>query len=217
MTRTATRDSRSSGCTLLSTRSRRWRATSPAAPRTSVSPTRSRMDNAFSTWTNYRNRYWPAEYLIDQQGIVRHVKFGEGGYDETEKLIRQLLSQGARTSPPAVDAQDITPTGGTHPGDVLRRRQGGELRRRRHVRRRAPATFASPAQLPDDSFALSRPVGARLPGHYGSDTDDNAIALSYHARNVYMVVGGTGTVTVKQGRQDDDRFRSAGRPTCVSS
>ncbi|MDT5210553.1 MAG: hypothetical protein QOF67_2968, partial [Mycobacterium sp.] len=47
------------------------------------------MDNAFSTWTNYRNRYWPAEYLIDQQGTVRHVKFGEGGYDDTEKLIRQ--------------------------------------------------------------------------------------------------------------------------------
>ena len=58
------------------------------------------MDNDFSTWTNYRNRYWPAEYLIDQQGTVRHIKFGEGGYDDTEKLIRQLLSEGNRTCRP---------------------------------------------------------------------------------------------------------------------
>ena len=63
------------------------------------------MDNAFSTWTNYRNRYWPAEYLIDQQGTVRHVKFGEGGYEDTEKLIRQLLSEGEQNLPPAVESQ----------------------------------------------------------------------------------------------------------------
>ena len=49
------------------------------------------MDNAGRTWTNYHNRYWPALYLIDAQGIVRHVRFGEGGYDDTESLIRQLL------------------------------------------------------------------------------------------------------------------------------
>lgn len=49
------------------------------------------LDNSYSTWTNYHNRYWPAEYLIDANGVVRHVKFGEGGYDTTERLIRELL------------------------------------------------------------------------------------------------------------------------------
>ena len=49
------------------------------------------LDNNLSTWTNYRNRYWPAEYLIDANGTVRHIKFGEGDYDVTENLIRQLL------------------------------------------------------------------------------------------------------------------------------
>ena len=49
------------------------------------------MDNAGQTWTNYHNRYWPALYLIDAEGVVRHVRFGEGGYDDTESLIRQLL------------------------------------------------------------------------------------------------------------------------------
>ena len=55
--------------------------TSPAVRRISASPTRSRMDNGFATWNNYRNRYWPAEYLIDQQGTVRHIEFGEGDYE----------------------------------------------------------------------------------------------------------------------------------------
>ena len=51
------------------------------------------IDNTLSTWTNYRNRYWPAHYLIDADGAVRHIKFGEGGYQTTEKLIRELLKQ----------------------------------------------------------------------------------------------------------------------------
>ncbi len=49
------------------------------------------LDNSLSTWTNYRNRYWPAEYLIDANGTVRHIKFGEGDYAVTESLIRELL------------------------------------------------------------------------------------------------------------------------------
>jgi hypothetical protein len=154
------------------------------------------MDNAFSTWTNYRNRYWPAEYLIDQQGIVRHVKFGEGGYDETEKLIRQLLSSGGKDLPPAVDAQDITPTEALTPetyfgvGKVANYHGGGTYDE-------GTRTFAPPAQLPEDSFALRGTWALDYQG-ITAQNDDNAIALNYHGRNVYMVVGGTGTVTVKR-------------------
>ena len=40
-------------------------------------------DNDFKTWRSYNNRYWPAEYLIDQNGVVRYRHFGEGAYEET--------------------------------------------------------------------------------------------------------------------------------------
>ena len=63
--------------------------------------------------------------------------------------------------------------------------------------------FALPAELPDDSFALRGTWAVDYQG-ITAQNDDNAIALNYHARNVYMVVGGTGTVTVTRGRQDDD-------------
>ena len=49
------------------------------------------MDNNYSTWNDYDNDYWPAEYLIDATGHVRHVDFGEGDYGQTETFIRQLL------------------------------------------------------------------------------------------------------------------------------
>ena len=57
-------------------------------------------DNDFATWNSYSNRYWPAEYLIDQHGIVRYRHFGEGAYEETENQIRDLLTEtGVKLSP----------------------------------------------------------------------------------------------------------------------
>jgi len=58
------------------------------------------LDNDYATWTAYQNIYWPAEYLIDAQGTIRHTKFGEGDYDVTEHLIQQLLSQANSASEP---------------------------------------------------------------------------------------------------------------------
>ena len=50
-------------------------------------------DNDFETWRAFRNRFWPAKYLVDSEGIIRYNHFGEGAYDETERQIRQLLVQ----------------------------------------------------------------------------------------------------------------------------
>jgi cytochrome c biogenesis protein CcdA/thiol-disulfide isomerase/thioredoxin len=159
------------------------------------------MDNGFSTWTNYRNRYWPAEYLIDQQGTVRHVKFGEGGYDDTERLIRQLLSEGdgGAQLPPAVEAEDTTPTEQLTPetyfsvGKVVN--YGGQ-----GAYDQGTKTFEFPARLADDSFALRGPWALDYQG-ITAQADGAAIALNYHARNVNLVVGGTGTVTVTRDGQ----------------
>ncbi len=51
------------------------------------------IDNDFSTWNHYGNRYWPAMYLIDKQGVIRYVRIGEGGYQETERQIQALLAE----------------------------------------------------------------------------------------------------------------------------
>ena len=48
-------------------------------------------DNDYGTFRAFDNRYWPAKYLIDKDGIIRYTHFGEGAYAETEEMIRKLL------------------------------------------------------------------------------------------------------------------------------
>ena len=50
-------------------------------------------DNDFGTWQAFQNRYWPAKYLIDSEGVIRYTHFGEGDYAETEEEIRRWLIQ----------------------------------------------------------------------------------------------------------------------------
>ncbi len=51
------------------------------------------LDNDFSTWRAYRNRFWPTFYLIDKQGHIRYVHIGEGHYEQTEAAIQGLLAE----------------------------------------------------------------------------------------------------------------------------
>ncbi len=51
------------------------------------------MDNNHTTWSNFRNRYWPHEYLVDIDGYIVHDHIGEGGYAETEQEIQKLLNE----------------------------------------------------------------------------------------------------------------------------
>jgi thiol-disulfide isomerase/thioredoxin len=52
------------------------------------------VDSNMVTWNAYSNQYWPAEYLIDKSGRIRHTHFGEGEYDVTERAIQALLAEG---------------------------------------------------------------------------------------------------------------------------
>jgi len=56
------------------------------------------IDNDFAVWRAFSNEYWPAHYFVDAQGRIRHHKFGEGDYERSEQVLRQLLDE-ARASP----------------------------------------------------------------------------------------------------------------------
>jgi cytochrome c biogenesis protein CcdA/thiol-disulfide isomerase/thioredoxin len=68
-------------------------------------------DNRYGTWNAYQNEYWPAEYLIDAHGQVRHTQFGEGDYKQDEAAVRELLYEaGAHNLPPPMTATAIIPS-----------------------------------------------------------------------------------------------------------
>ena len=54
------------------------------------------IDTEFDVWELYGNLGWPARYLFDQRGTLLHYHYGEGGYDETERAIQELLGSTGR-------------------------------------------------------------------------------------------------------------------------
>ncbi|MEV7604130.1 cytochrome c biogenesis protein CcdA [Paenarthrobacter sp. NPDC089322] len=155
------------------------------------------IDNNLSTWTNYRNRYWPAHYLIDSEGTVRHIKFGEGGYQTTEKLIRELLKQANPSVqlPAPIEATDDGPAAGaTTPETYLGVTKKGNYAGTEPYKA-GPGVYTVPSGQPGDSFALEGAweIGTQsiAPTAAGS-----SIALNYHAKQVYIVVSGEGSLDV---------------------
>src|SRR6059058_1201474 len=49
------------------------------------------VDNDYAIWSAFDNHYWPALYFIDTEGLIRDSHFGEGRYEESERVIQQLL------------------------------------------------------------------------------------------------------------------------------
>jgi len=170
------------------------------------------LDNNLSTWTNYRNRYWPAHYLVDAEGVVRHVKFGEGGYANTEKLIRELLTQANPDVqlPPATDVSDDTPeSGSTTPETYL---SLGKMVNFAGTEEYASGTntYKFPKDQPADTFALKGDWTLDFQNAQPAE-EDASIRLNYTASEVRMVLGGEGTVTLKVGDKTTT-FEVSGTP-----
>jgi thiol-disulfide isomerase/thioredoxin len=81
------------------------------------------VDSNMATWGAFNNQYWPAEYLIDAGGRVRHTNFGEGDYATTERDIQALLVESGRkvsgplaTGDPGITADASSETPETYVG-----------------------------------------------------------------------------------------------------
>src|SRR6202035_306422 len=63
------------------------------------------VDNAYAVWSAFDNHYWPALYFIDADGIIRDSRFGEGHYEESERVIQRLL--GIERDPTIVEGHGV--------------------------------------------------------------------------------------------------------------
>ncbi len=150
------------------------------------------IDNGFQTWRAWDQRYWPAHYLIDQTGQVRQVHYGEGAYAQTEKLIQDLLDAGEQ----AVSAD---PTQVRTQGQTPETYLGYE---------RARSVVNASNQFFDEQHAYSAVDVARdqvaLDGQWTVEPErivageDASLRLRYYARDMYLVLGGEGTVEVRE-------------------
>lgn len=128
-------------------------------------------DNSFATWNNYSNHYWPAKYLIDKDGSLVYSHFGEGNYDETEKVIQDYLGVTEKISNTEVTNEARTPE--TYLGNN-RREYNKNL-------------------IFNGDWNYS--------AEYANPTKDASLIYNYDAKNVYLVMkqkidGVDGTVDV---------------------
>jgi len=68
------------------------------------------VDNAYAVWRAYQNQYWPAHYFIDAQGRIRHHHFGEGNYEQSERVIQRLLAEAGQADM-TTDVVSVAATG----------------------------------------------------------------------------------------------------------
>ncbi len=131
------------------------------------------MDNDFTTWKNYKNRYWPAHYLIDREGRVVYTHFGEGHYDVTENNIRYLLGIHGKAE---TDAGASVVSDGQTPETYL-----GTLRSKNEV------AGASAENLPLHSWTLGG-AWKRAREHLESGAAGDTLTLHYNAKKVFLVM-----------------------------
>ncbi|WP_329134782.1 cytochrome c biogenesis protein DipZ [Streptomyces sp. NBC_01476] len=152
------------------------------------------LDNDYATWNAFGNDSWPASYLIDSTGEVRHVAIGEGDYGGDESLIRQLLTAARPGAdlPETTDVPDRTPTDPDQTPETYlgaQRAQGianGPLDS-------GARSFTLPASVPPDEFALG---GSWVVADEDLTSGPGAtMELNFAADDVYLDVGGTGEVT----------------------
>ena len=152
------------------------------------------LDNAYATWNAYSNQYWPAEYLIDRRGHVRRAHFGEGEYNQSEQTIRRLLR--APRTVRARPVADATPTLPVTPESYLGYARLDPARYAgTPIRPDTAQTYAFPTRLAQNALSFA---GVWRIGRERAITGLRArLRFHIHARNVYLVLGGNGTVEVR--------------------
>ena len=160
------------------------------------------IDSDYAVWSAFANHYWPAVYIADAQGRIRHHQFGEGQYEECERVIQRLLRDAGgedigdelvSVAPDGFEAQaDWTNLGS--PETYLGYEQGQNFASPGRAEVDAPHTYAIPDALRLNQWALS---GEWTIGRGASvlNADEGAIAFRFHARDVHLVMGPGGRGT----------------------
>jgi thiol-disulfide isomerase/thioredoxin len=154
------------------------------------------IDNDYTIWSAFNNNYWPALYIIDAQGQIRHHHFGEGGYEESESVIQRLLREAGHEDVPD-DPVAVTPQGIEVQADWPDLKSpetylgyartdgfaspGDPVPNQGHV-------YDAPPQLRLNEWALSGNWTVRSDASVLHDADGRLL-YRFHARDVNLVIG----------------------------
>jgi thiol-disulfide isomerase/thioredoxin len=154
------------------------------------------LDSDYAVWRAFSNRYWPAVYIADAEGRIRHHQFGEGGYDDCERGVQQLLREAGADGIPD-DLVSLTPDGFEAQADWTNLRspetylgyaQGQNFAARGGAEIGAAGTYTAPDMLLLNQWALSGDWTIEA-GASVLNGAEGRIVFRFHARDVHLVMG----------------------------
>ncbi len=155
------------------------------------------VDNDYKIWRAFSNNYWPAVYLIDARGRVRYHHFGEGGYEETEKMIQLLLAE-ANGGPVAKGLVSVEGEGAEAAADLGEPAVAGELSGipavpgllvAGWIGRERGARVHGAGEAAGSTSGRSRATGRRERSRCVLNQAGGRIVYRFHARDVNLVMG----------------------------
>jgi cytochrome c biogenesis protein CcdA/thiol-disulfide isomerase/thioredoxin len=153
------------------------------------------LDNNYAIWQGFNNQYWPAEYFIDADGRIRHHHFGEGDYEQSERIIQHLLIDAGYHNVPSemsaargMGAEAAPDFGQMQSPETYIGYEQAENFASGTVQRNIVHTYTPPARLDLNSWGLGgvwtvgkdKAVLQRAPGR---------IVFRFHARDLHLVLG----------------------------
>ena len=159
------------------------------------------LDSDHVTWNAFSNNYWPAEYITDDLGHIRHTHFGEGEYDQTEKVIQQLLDQRAKRLGLNITADQSLVNLEAHQFSEIQTpelyfgynfmQERDYLGNSEGFQPEKTVSYTIPSGLQNDHFYLDG-EWQNLNDSMKLVSDNGKIVLPYSAKDVHVVASGTG-------------------------
>ncbi|MGA2191109.1 MAG: cytochrome c biogenesis protein DipZ [Steroidobacteraceae bacterium] len=155
------------------------------------------LDDNYAIWQGFNNHYWPAHYFIDASGQIRGHHFGEGQYEESERTIRQLLTQAGYSDLPPAGVVSMQAVGVQAPPDVAHDQSPETyIGYRRAENFGSPGglvhdrlqTYAAPPSLALNQWALSGPWSVDSE-KAALSTEPGKIVYRFYARDLHLVLG----------------------------
>jgi cytochrome c biogenesis protein CcdA/thiol-disulfide isomerase/thioredoxin len=156
------------------------------------------IDSDYKIWQAFNNEYWPAHYFIDGKGRIRYHHFGEGQYDESERVIQQLLKENGATSL----AEGVLSVSGN--GAEAAPDKGNSRSPETYIGYHRAEHFASAEPIAQDSrkaYTLRPRLSLNQWGLAGTwkvsaesavlQTAPGKIVFRFHARDLHLVLGPT--------------------------
>jgi thiol-disulfide isomerase/thioredoxin len=154
------------------------------------------LDSDYAVWRAFANNYWPAVYIADAEGRIRHHHFGEGGYEECERIVQRLLGEAGHegvgdelvaVTPDGFEAQADWPNLQS-PETYLGYEQAQNFASPGVAELDEPRTYVAPVSLKLNQWALSGDWAVER-GASVLNRADGRIAFRFHARDVHLVMG----------------------------